>query len=96
MMVSMSLIAWLAVAALLLYFALRVAQMKRSMPFLIAYPLFVLILVGGGIAVFIGMSWVAAFLGLGKEAALGTVYGVTALSLFVLWRLARRAIARRD
>lgn len=92
----MTQIAWAAVAALLLYFALRVAQMKRSLPFLIAYPLFVLILVGGGIALFVGTSWVAAMMKLGKEAALIAIYGVTVLGLFVLWWLARRAIARRD
>jgi hypothetical protein len=95
-MLSMTQITWAAVGALLLYFALRVAQMKRSLPFLIAYPLFVLILVGGGIAVFVGTSWIAVILNLGKEAALIAVYGVTVLSLFVLWWLARWAITRRD
>ena len=92
----MTQIAWAAVGALLLYFALRVAQMKRSLPFLIAYPLFVLILVGGGIAVFIGTSWAATLLGLSREAGLIAIYGVTALSLFALWFLARWAIAPRD
>lgn len=53
--------ALVALVALALYFALRVARIKRpSMPFLVAYPLFVLILVGGGVAVFVGASNAAA------------------------------------
>ena len=78
---------------MLVYFALRVVQMKRpAMPFVVAYPLFVLILVGGGVAIFIGMSWVAVLLRLPHEVALGAIYGVTAVSLFGLWWAARRAI----
>lgn len=92
----MSQLAWGALAALLLYFALRVATMKRSMPFVFAYPVFVFILLGGGIAVFIGASWGAVWLGLAREAALIAVFGVTAVSLFLLWWLARRAIVRRE
>lgn len=92
----MSQLAWGALAALLLYFALRVATMKRSMPFVFAYPLFVLILLGGGIAVFLGASWAAVWLGLAREPALVAIFGVTAVSLFLLWWLARRVIVRRD
>lgn len=89
----MSQVVLIALGALLIYFALRVVQMKRSgLSFFLAYPMFVLILVGGGVAVFVGTSWIAVLLGLGKEASLAAIYGVTALSLFLLWWLARRAI----
>lgn len=82
-------------AALLVYLALRVAQMKRrSLPFLIAYPLFVLIFLGGGLATFVGMSHVAARLGLSAEdpAAMALVFGTTGLALLALSWIARRAI----
>jgi hypothetical protein len=93
MIAPMSQLAYGIVAAVLLYLALRVAQMKRTgMPFLIAYPLFVLIFAGGGIALFIGFSWGAVLLGLGREASLAYSYGLTAIGLFVLWRIARRVI----
>jgi multisubunit Na+/H+ antiporter MnhB subunit len=94
--VSMSQFAWAALAALLLYFALRVATMKRSMPFVFAFPLFVLILLGGGIAVFVAASWVVVLFPLGREEALIALLAVTAVGLFPLWWLARRAITRRE
>lgn len=92
----MSQFAWGAVAALLLYFALRVATMKRSMPFVFAYPLFVLILLGGGIALFVATSWALVFFPVEREVALIAIFGVTAVGLFPLWWLARRAITRRE
>ncbi|MBL9096495.1 MAG: hypothetical protein JNK07_06160 [Alphaproteobacteria bacterium] len=89
----MQLFVTIMVGAVLLYLALRVVQMKRpSMPFLIAYPLFVVILLGGGVALFVGFSWGAVLLDLGHEASLAYSYGLTALGLFVLWRVARRVI----
>ncbi len=89
----MQLFVTIMVGAVLLYLALRVVQMKRpSMPFLIAYPLFVVILLGGGVALFVGFSWGAVLLDLGHEASLAYTYGLTALGLFVLWRVARRVI----
>ena len=89
----MQLFVTIMVGAVLLYLALRVVQMKRpSMPFLIAYPLFVVILLGGGVALFVGFSWGAVLLALGHEASLAYSYGLTALGLFVLWRVARRVI----
>lgn len=85
---------WAAVGVLLVYFALRVVQMKRaSMPFLVAYPLFVLVLLGGSVAVFLGASWIAGLVPLAREAALACVFGVTAIAVIVLWRIARRLIA---
>ena len=85
---------WLAVGVLALYLALRVVQMKRpSMPFIVAYPLFVLIFVGGATALFIGASNAAVALRLEREFALAFTYGLTVVALFVLWRIARRLIA---
>ena len=82
-----------ALAALLLYLALRVVQMKRrSLPFLVAYPLFVLILWGGAIVVFVVASNVASGLSLTKEARLVVVYGATGIATIVLWLVARRII----
>lgn len=93
MVATMSQFAYGIAAAVLLYLVLRVAQMKRAgMPFLIAYPLFVLILVGGGVALFVGFGWGAVALGLGREASLAYTFGLTAVGLFVLWRIARRVI----
>jgi len=91
----MTYIVWATLAALLLYLALRVVQMKRgSMPFLIAYPLFVLILVGGGVGVFLAASHVALAYGYTGEdsVALAGIFGVTGLCLLPLWWLARRVI----
>lgn len=86
--------ALVALLALALYLALRVARIKRpSMPFLVAYPLFVLVLVGGGVAVFVGMSQVAAAYGLGREAGLAAIYGATAVSLLILWFIAKRIVS---
>lgn len=82
-------------AALLLYLALRVAQIKRpSLPFLVAYPVFVLIFVGGGLVLFVGLSQIAARLGYGSEdpAAMVGVFGGTGLGLLLLSWIARRAI----
>lgn len=81
-----------AAAALLLLFAVRVARMPRSLPFVVAYLVFVVVLVGGGVAVFVGSSWAAVWLRLGKEAALLATFGTTLVSLFFLWWVARRAI----
>ncbi|MBP6012328.1 MAG: hypothetical protein KBA31_08890 [Alphaproteobacteria bacterium] len=84
----------IALGALLLYFALRVVQMKRaSLPFLLAYPLFIVVLLGGSVAVFLGASWAVVLLGLSKDMSLAVVGGVTVLSVIALWRLARRLIA---
>lgn len=84
----------IAIGALLLYFALRVVQMKRaSLPFLLAYPLFVVVLLGGSAGAFIGASWAVVSLGLSKEASLGVAFGVTALSAIALWWFARRLIS---
>jgi len=93
--VAMSQIVLAVGAALLAYFALRVVQMKRpSMPFLIAYPVFVVILVGGGVATFVGLAHVAAALGYSSEdpAALAGILGGTGICLLFLWWAARRAI----
>jgi hypothetical protein len=82
-------------AALLAYFALRVVQIKRrSMPFLIAYPLFVAILVGGGLVTFIVLAHVAAAFGYNGEdpVALAGILGGTGFCLLFLWWAARRAI----
>jgi hypothetical protein len=91
-MLSMLHLTWAVAAAALVYFAVRVARMERSLPFVIAYLVFVAVFVGGGIATFVGASWLAAVLRLGREAALGLTFGVTVLSLFFLWWVARRAI----
>ena len=77
---------------LLVLFGMRVARMPRSLPFVVAYFVFVVVLVGGGVAVFLGASWTVVLLRLGKEAALATTFGVTLLSLFFLWWVAKRAI----
>lgn len=82
-----------ALIGLLLYLALRVVQIKRpSLPFLVAYPLFVLILWGGAIIVFVAMSNLASLLTLGREASLVIVYGATGLATIALWVVARRVI----
>jgi hypothetical protein len=84
-----------AAVALFLYLALRVVQMKRkSLPFLVAYPLFVAILVGGGIAAFVGASYaaVAWVRGIDEAFVLAGVFAVTGVCLLPLWWLARRAI----
>lgn len=81
-----------AAAVLLVLFGVRVARMPRSLPFVVAYFVFTVVLVGGGLAVFLGASWIAVWLGLGKEAALGATFGATIVSLFFLWWVARRAI----
>lgn len=85
---------WIAVGVLALYLALRVVQIKRqSIPFIVAYPLFVLIFVGGGTAIFVGATNAAAVLQLGRELALAFSYGLTLVALFLLWRIARRMIS---
>jgi len=92
----MSQIVLAVAAALLVYLALRVMQIKRpSLPFLVAYPAFVLIFVGGGLALFVGLSHVAARLGYTGEdpAALVGVFGGTAVGLLALSWIARRAIS---
>ncbi|MEQ1868158.1 MAG: hypothetical protein HOP13_03675 [Alphaproteobacteria bacterium] len=81
-----------AAAVLLVLFGVRVARMPRSLPFVAAYLVFVVVLVGGGVAVFLGASWVAVLLRLSKEAALAATFGMTLLSLFFLWWVAKRAI----
>jgi hypothetical protein len=91
-MMSMTLILPAVAAAVLAYFAVRVARMARSVPFVVAYVVFVALLIGGGIATFVGASWLAVLLRLEQEAALGFTFGVTLLSLFFLWWVARRAI----
>jgi hypothetical protein len=91
-MMSMTQLMLAGAAALLVLFAVRVARMPRSLPFVVAYLVFVVVLVGGGVAVFLGSSWAAVWLGLGKEAALGATFGATVVSLFFLWWVARRAI----
>jgi hypothetical protein len=91
----MSQFAWVALAALLLYFALRVWRLKRpSLPFLIAYPLFVAVLLGGALATFVAASRAAASFGYTAEdpIALAGVFGVTGLASLVLWWIARRTI----
>lgn len=91
----MSQIALVVGAALLVYLALRVVQIKRpSLPFLIAYPVFVLVFAGGGVALFIGLSHVVARLGyFGDDpVALVAIFGGTAVGLLVLSWIARRAI----
>lgn len=86
-------VALVAFVALLLYLALRVWRMKRpSMPLLIAYPVFLLIMVGGGLVVFIAMSYAAEAYRLSKELTLVAIYGTTTVSLFILWFIARRFI----
>jgi hypothetical protein len=85
---------WGAVGALALYLALRVLQVKRpSMPFVLAYPLFVLIFAGGGVAIFVVAGHSAAALRLERELALAFTYGLTTVALFLLWRIARRLIS---
>jgi len=91
-MISMTQLMLGAAAVLLLLFAVRVARMPRSLPFVAAYFVFVVVLVGGGLSVFVGASWAAVALGLGKEAALLATFGATLVSLFFLWWVARRAI----
>jgi hypothetical protein len=91
-MLSMTPIMLGAAVVLLLLFGVRVARMPRSLPFVVAYFVFVVVLVGGGVAVFLGASWAVVLLRLGKEAALAATYGVTLLSLFFLWWVAKRAI----
>ena len=87
---------WIAFGALLLYLALRVVQIKRrTLPFVIAYPLFVIIFLGGGVAVFVGAGWAAVALRLSREVSLIGVYGVTAVALVALWFVARRIVAER-
>jgi len=91
----MSNVVWAALVALLLYLALRVVQMKRrSIPFLLAYPLFVLIFFGGGIGVFLGASHAAAMRGYTSEdpIVLALVMVATGASLLPLWWIARRVI----
>lgn len=92
---AMSQLVPVVAAALLVYLALRVVQIKRpSLPFVAAYPAFVLIFAGGGVALFIGLSNLAVRLGYGAEdpAAMVGVFGGTALGLWVLSWIARRAI----
>ena len=88
----MTLIVEALVVLVLVYFAVRVARMPRSLPFLVAYPLFVFILGGGGVAVFVGASWAATWLRVGREVSLSIALGGTAVGLFVLWWVALRAI----
>ncbi len=90
----MSPIALVALGALLLYLALRVGRMKRSLPFVFAYPLFVIILLGGSAAIFVGATHSVVRLGLDGEdpRALIGVYAATAVGALVLWFVARRAI----
>lgn len=84
---------WIVVAVLLLYFALRVVQLKRSsLPFVVAYPLFVTVLLGGAVAVFVAANWVAVSLGLERGVSLAVVFGSTAVSVILLWLVARRLI----
>ena len=91
-MLSMTPIMLGAAAVLLVIFGVRVARMQRSLPFVVAYFVFVVVLVGGGVAVFLGASWLAVLLRLSKEAALIATFGVTIASLFFLWWVALRAI----
>lgn len=85
---------WIAVGVLALYLALRVVQIKRqSIPFIVAYPLFVLIFVGGGTAIFVAATNAAVVLQLQRELALAFSYGLTLVALFLLWRIARRMIS---
>ncbi len=85
---------WIAVGVLALYLALRVVQIKRqSIPFIVAYPLFALIFVGGGTAIFVGATNAAVALQLPRDLALAFSYGLTVVALFFLWRIARRIIA---
>lgn len=89
----MSQFLWIAVVLLLLYLALRVVQLKRaSMPFLVAYPLFVIVFFGGAVALFVAMSWLSVWLNLGKEAALAVSFGATSAGVVLLWIVARRLI----
>ncbi|MEQ1865847.1 MAG: hypothetical protein ABL996_14510 [Micropepsaceae bacterium] len=93
----MSQVLLVAIGALLVHFAYRVVRMKRDgMPFLVAYPVFVLVVLGGGVGLFVGAGWAAVALRLPKEAALVAVYGVTAAGLIVLWFVARRIIAGKQ
>jgi hypothetical protein len=92
---TMSQVVLVVGVALLAYLALRVVQIKRaSLPFLIAYPVFVLILAGGGLAVFVGLSNAAAALGYGAEdpVAMVAVFGLTGVALLILSWVARRTI----
>jgi hypothetical protein len=81
-----------AAAVLLVLFGVRVSRMPRSLPFAVAYAVFVIVVVGGGLAVFLGASWAAVLLGLSKEAALAATLAATVISLFFLWWVAKRAI----
>jgi hypothetical protein len=80
----------------LVYLALRVAQMKRSLPFVVAYPLFVLILVGGSVVAFIVASHGAVLAGFrGDDPRVRVaIFGVTAVASLILWLIARFAIGR--
>jgi hypothetical protein len=91
----MSQIALIVGVALLAYLALRVVQIKRaSLPFLVAYPAFLLIFVGGGAGLFVGLSHAVAALGYSGEdpVALVAIYGGTAVGLLALSWMARRVI----
>ena len=84
-----------ALAAFLDYLALRVVRMKRrSLPLVVAYPVFVLIFLGGSVATFVAAGHGAAQFGLQDDdpRLLIGVYGATALGAVVLWLIARRAI----
>jgi hypothetical protein len=95
----MTFVALGALAALFLYLALRVARMKRkSLPFVVAYPAFVIIFLGGAVATFVAASQGAVRLGFDGEAprAIAGIYGATALAALVLWLIARGIIGGRD
>ena len=82
-----------AFGVLLVYLGLRVVQLKRrGMPFLLAYPLFVVIFVGGSVAVFIAATNAAVAMKLNHEVGLVFSYGMTVFALVVFWRVARRLI----
>jgi hypothetical protein len=91
----MSQVMLVALAAFLVYLALRVVRMKRrSLPFVIAYPVFVLVFLGGSVATFVAAGHGAVRLGLqsGDPQLIVAVYGTTALAAVVLWFVARRLI----
>ena len=89
----MSSFVWVTIGAFLLYLALRVVQLKRaSLPFLIAYPLFVTVFLGGAAGVFIAASWASAALELEKEMSLMVTFGATLVGVVLLWIAARRMI----
>lgn len=89
----MSILALGAFGVLLVYLGLRVVQLKRSsMPFLVAYPLFVVTLVGGSFGVFIAASNAAVVMRLGHELGVAFTYGMTIFAVIVFWRVARRLI----